>query len=136
MHQYIFVNLPVEDVERSRKFFTQLGYTINEDFSDDKAISVVLGQNMFAMLLHKDFFASFHQNNVSLGGTATEVLVALDAGSREEVDSLVDAALEAGATAVNSIDHGTMYGRSFADMDGHIWELTWMDMEAHRSAQD
>lgn len=136
MHKMIFVNLPVEDVERSRKFFTALGYTINEDFSDEKAISVVLGENMFAMLLRKDFFATFHGNPVSLGGGSTEVLVALDAESREAIDAQVARALAAGATEVHTEDHGTMYGRSFADLDGHIWELTWMDLQAHLAAQD
>lgn len=135
MHNMIFVNLPVADVQRSRRFFTQLGYSINEDFSAETGVSVILGENMFAMLLHKDYFATFHKNKVSLDGASTEVLVALDEPSREAVDAKMTAALAAGATDVNTVDYGTMYGRSFADLDGHIWELTWMDVQAHLQQQ-
>ena len=127
MHQLIFVNLPVADVGASRRFFTDAGYSFNEEFCDDKASCLVLGNAHYAMLLNREFFGGFTDKPVSDARSATEVLVGLSAGSRDEVDALVDRAIAAGGTEGRSEDHGYMYGRSYADLDGHIWEIMWMD---------
>lgn len=130
VHQLIFVNLPVADVGASRRFFTDAGYTFNEQFCDDKSSCMVLGDSHYAMLLHREFFGGFTDKPVSDARATTEVLVCLSAGSRQEVDALVDRAVEAGGTEGRSEDHGFMYGRSYADLDGHIWEILWMDPSA------
>lgn len=126
MHRMIFVNLPVADLERSRAFFTALGYRFNEQFCDpERALCLALGDNIYAMLLKPEFFATFTPNGVSAGGN--EALLAVAADSREQVDRLADAAIAAGGTEVRREDQGFMYGRSYADLDGHVWELMWMD---------
>lgn len=126
MHQMIFVNLPVADLARSRAFFTALGYRFNEQFCDpERALCLALGDNIYAMLLKPEFFATFTPNGVSTGGN--EALLAVSADSREQVDRLADAAIAAGGTEVRREDQGFMYGRSYADPDGHVWELMWMD---------
>ncbi|MGC5025177.1 VOC family protein [Tsukamurella sp. DT100] len=129
MHKMIFVNLPIADVQRSRDFFTAVGYTINEQFSDENAISVELGENIVAMLLKNDFFGTFHEATTAAPGVK-ETLIALSAESREEVDEVVNRAVAAGGTEGRSEDHGFMYGRSFDDPDGHTWEIMWMDPAA------
>lgn len=130
-HQLIFVNLPVSDLERSRTFFSDLGYTFNEEFSDDRALCLELGPTLHAMLLRRDFFASFHDAEVASSGTV-ETLLCLSADSRAAVDDLVDRAVAAGGREGRGEDHGFMYGRSYADPDGHIWEIMWMDPAAAR----
>ncbi|KXP02742.1 VOC family protein [Tsukamurella tyrosinosolvens] len=129
MHKMIFVNLPIADVQRSRDFFTAVGYTINEKFSDENAISVELGENIAAMLLKTDFFGTFHEATTAAPGVK-ETLIALSAESREEVDEIVGRAVAAGGKEGRSEDHGFMYGRSFDDPDGHGWEIMWMDPAA------
>lgn len=125
-HQLIFVNLPVADLVRSRKFFTALGYTFNEDYSDDRALCLELGPTLHAMLLRRDVFDSFHDGPPAPAGTVS-TLLGLSADSREEVDALVDRAVRAGGSAVRAEDHGWMYGRSYRDLDGTVWEVLWMD---------
>lgn len=133
MHQMIFVNLPVADPAASRRFFAALGYTFNEEMCDDeRCIAVELGPNIYAMLLRREFFDSFH-DTASLPG-AREALLCLSADDRDDVDRLVDAATAHGGRVVRSEDSGFMYGKSFEDIDGHIWEIMWMDLEASRSA--
>lgn len=127
MHTMIFVNLPVANVARSRAFFTELGYTVNEQFSDERAVSLQLGENIVAMLLQRDFFDSFHPVETADATTTKECVICLDAGSRESVDDLVDRAIAAGASAGDTEDHGFMYGRSYNDLDGHAWQIMWMD---------
>lgn len=129
MHQLIFVNLPVADLARSREFFTALGYTFNEDFCDGTALCLELGPTLHAMLLERSFFASFHDGEPAPPGTVG-ALLCLSAGSRAEVDAVVDRALGAGGSAVRTQDHGFMYGRSYADPDGHVWEILWMEQAA------
>ncbi|MEP9394681.1 MULTISPECIES: VOC family protein [Gordonia] len=133
MHTTIFVNLPVADVARSRAFFGELGYSFNENFSDGRAISVVLGDNMVAMLLQRDFFDTFHPVHTADATVTKECVVCLDADSRTSVDELVDAAIAAGATPGDTEDHGFMYGRSYSDLDGHSWQIMWMDSAATQS---
>ncbi|MFJ9002271.1 VOC family protein [Streptomyces sp. NPDC102359] len=129
--QMIFVNLPVEDIDASKKFFTALGYEINPQFSDESTASVVISDTIIAMLLSKDKYAQFTKKEIVDARTGSEVLVALSAESREKVDELVDNALAAGGTTAGETqDHGFMYGRSFDDLDGHTWEIVWMDPAA------
>lgn len=129
--QMIFVNLPVNDLDASKKFFTELGYTINPQFSDDNAASVVISDTIVAMLLTKPFYATFTQKEIADATKTSEVLIALSAPSREKVDELVDRALAlGGTTSGRTQDHGFMYGRAFDDLDGHTWEVVWMDPSA------
>ena len=124
----IFVNLPVSDVERSKAFFTALGYTINPQFSDENAAAVVFSDTIYAMLLAEARFKDFTPKDLVDARTATEAIICLGADSREAVDRVADAALAHGGGPVQDPqDHGFMYGRSFADPDGHIWEVMWMD---------
>lgn len=127
MHEYIFVNLPVHDLDRSRAFFTELGYTFDEAHSDDRALCMILGDNLFAMLLRRDFFGTFTTRDVADATTSTEVLTALSVADRTEVDAMIERAVAAGGEAVGDPqDHGFMYHRSYADPDGHVWEILWM----------
>ena len=133
-HQMIFVNLPVADVARSREFFTALGYGFDEEMCNDQGLALELGPDHYAMLLHREFFAQFHDRQVADAGQL-EVLTCLSASSREEVDAIVDAAVAAGGSQVRKEEYGDyMYGRSYADLDGHVWEIMWMDVEAARQA--
>ncbi|MEV2216613.1 VOC family protein [Streptomyces sp. NPDC050997] len=129
--QMIFVNLAVNDLDASKKFFTELGYTINPQFSDENAASVVISDSIVAMLLTKSFYATFTKKEIADATRTSEVLIALSAESREKVDELVEKALTAGGSpAGETQDHGFMYGRSFDDPDGHTWEVVWMDPAA------
>ena len=126
--QMIFVNLPVNDLEAAKKFFTELGYTINAQFSDETAASVVISDTIIAMLLTKEKYAQFTKKEIVDSTKASEVLIALSAESREKVDELVDKAVAAGGSISGETqDHGFMYGRAFDDLDGHTWEVAWMD---------
>ncbi|MFW0795004.1 VOC family protein [Gordonia sp. CPCC 205515] len=130
MHTTMFVNLPVSDVARSRAFFADLGYSFNENFSDDRAVSLVLGENLVAMLLQRDFFDTFHPAQTADATVTKECVVCLDAESRDAVDQLVDRAIAAGGKPGDTEDHGFMYGRSYDDLDGHSWQIMWMDPSA------
>ncbi|MET7360834.1 VOC family protein [Streptomyces sp. NPDC005562] len=128
MHQQmIFVNLAVNDVAASKKFFTELGYTINPQFTTDECACVVISDTIIAMMLSKEHYANFTQKEIADATKTSETLICLSAESREKVDELVDAAVAAGATAGKVQDYGTMYGRAFDDLDGHTWEIMWMD---------
>ena len=129
--QMIFVNLPVENLDASKKFFTELGYTLNEQFSDDNAASVVISETIVAMLLTKPFYSTFTKKEIADATTTSEVLICLSAESRDKVDELVEKAVAAGGTASDKVqDMGFMYGRAFDDLDGHTWEVVWMDPSA------
>ncbi|MFJ4469462.1 VOC family protein [Streptomyces sp. NPDC089424] len=129
--QMIFVNLPVNDLDASKKFFTQLGYTINEQFSDESTASVVISETIVAMLLTKPKYAGFTKKEIVDATKSSEVLLCLSAESREKVDELVDNAIAAGGSASGETqDYGFMYGRAFDDPDGHTWEVMWMDPAA------
>lgn len=131
MSRMIFVNLPVKDLGRSREFFGALGYTFNEQFSDENALCVVVSDNIVAMLLTEPFFQSFTKKELVDTRSGSEVIVALSADSRKGVDELADRALQSGGSPSGEpIDEGFMYSRSFQDPDGHIWELVWMDPAA------
>jgi predicted lactoylglutathione lyase len=129
----IFINLPVADLDASRGFFTELGYRFNEQFSDDNALCLEISDTIFAMLLRRDFFASFTPRAVADAHTVSEALLALSTDSRDAVDELLGRAVGAGGTALRTLEEKNeggvayMYGRSYADLDGHIWEILWMD---------
>ena len=126
MHQLIFVTLPVADLARSRAFFGGLGYTFNEDFCDAQGLCLELGPTLHAMLLRRDVFGSFHTGRTAEPGTA-ETLLCLSTDSRAAVDTIVDRAVALGGTEGRTEDLGFMYGRSYSDPDGHVWEVLWMD---------
>ncbi|SHG02965.1 VOC family protein [Chryseobacterium vrystaatense] len=125
----IYVNLPVKDVQKTKAFWTQLGFTINEQFSDDKATCVILKDNsIFVMFLTEEYFQTFSERPVPKGDT-TQVLVAVALNSREEVDQVVNTALENGASQHEEPqDYGWMYQNSFWDLDGHGWNITFADI--------
>lgn len=127
----IFINLPVRDLNQTKRFFSHLGYTFNPQFSDEKAACLILGENIFAMMVTEPFFQTFTKKKLCDARQSTEVLLALDASSREEVDEVVRKAIEAGGTVYREPeDHGWMYGHSFADPDGHQWEVLYMHEQA------
>ncbi|MBE4735797.1 VOC family protein [Streptomyces caniscabiei] len=129
--QMIFVNLPVNDLDASKKFFTELGYALNPQFSDENAASVVISDTIVAMLLTKPFYATFTQKEIADASKTSQVLLCLSAESRAKVDELVEKAVAAGGTASEKVqDMDFMYGRAFDDLDGHTWEVVWMDPSA------
>ncbi|GAB3745446.1 VOC family protein [Spirosoma pomorum] len=131
MAKMIFVNLPVKDLNRSVEFFTKLGYTFNAQFTDEKATCMVISDTIYVMLLVEEFFKTFTNKDLADATKSTEVIVSLAAESREEVDTLVRKAVEAGATIIKEpIDQEFMYGHGFQDLDGHLWETMWMDPAA------
>jgi len=131
MSTKIFVNLPVKDLDRSVGFFTKLGYTFNQQFTDDSATCMVVGEDIFVMLLVEDRFKTFTPKAIADATTTTEVLVSLSAESREEVGRVCESAFVAGARRYKEPeDQGFMYGWGFEDLDGHIWEYVWMDPAA------
>ena len=127
----IFVNLPVKDLNKSKEFFARLGFSFNEQFTEDKAACLVIGENIFAMLLREEFFKTFTKKEIADAKKTTEALIAIDAESRQQVDDMVKKAAEAGGSIYRDAeDHGWMYGHSFADLDGHQWEVLYMDEAA------
>lgn len=128
MTKNIFVNLCVQDLNRSMEFFKQLGFTFNPQFTDDTAACMVIADNIFAMLITPTRFASFTKKQIVDAHTSTEVLTALSCESKAEVDEMMQKVLAAGGKKFRDTeDMGFMYGRSFEDLDGHVWELFWMD---------
>lgn len=128
MAKQIFVNLPVKNLAKTMDFFTSLGYTFNEQFTDEKAACMVIDENIFAMLITEPFFKTFTNKPVANAQLGTEVIIALSSDSREQVDDLINKAIKAGGTCpMPAQDHGWMYGRAFTDIDGHMWETIWMD---------
>ncbi|MEK3706361.1 VOC family protein [Paenibacillus sp. FSL R7-0198] len=131
----IFVNLPVQDLKKSVEFFTKVGFEFDANFTDESATCMIIGENIYAMLLVEERFQSFISKKISNAADTTEVIVALSVDSREQVDSIVQAALDAGAKPSNEPqDHGFMYGWSFQDLDDHLWEVSYMDLSAFPSA--
>ena len=128
MARQIFVNLPVKDLKRSVAFFTALGYRFNPKFTDENATCMIVGDNIFVMLLVESFFKTFTKKAICDATRSTEVLVCLSCDSRTHVDELVSKARAAGGTTPNpSQDHGFMYQHGYQDLDGHIWELVYME---------
>ena len=127
----VFVNLSVKDLDKSKEFFSKLGFAFNAQFTNKDAACMVISEDNYAMLLVESFFKTFTKKEIVNAKKSTEVLVALSSESKEEVDKMFRNALAAGAKEANEPqDHGFMYGRSFEDLDGHIWEIFWMDPKA------
>ncbi|WP_437677907.1 VOC family protein [Sorangium sp. So ce131] len=127
----IFVNLSVRDLKKSMEFFSKLGFEFNPQFTDDKATCMIISEEAYVMLLVEPFFKTFMKNEICNTSTHTEALIALSCGSRAEVDEMVNKAIAAGGRhAVDPQDHGFMYSWSFYDLDGHHWEVLWMDPSA------
>lgn len=127
----IFVNLAVRDLKKAMNFFSTLGFGFNPKFTDEKAACMIISDEAFVMLLAQPFFKTFTKRELCDTATHTEGLFALSCGSRAEVDEMVKKALDAGGKpAMPPQDHGFMYGSSFYDVDGHHWEVLWMDPKA------
>lgn len=130
MSRKIILSLPVENLDASKAFFLALGFSINAQFSDALSALMVVSEEISLMLLTREKFREFAPpgNEIVSGTRATEVLISLSLDSKEEVDSLAEAALSAGASSFEEAqDHGFMYARSFQDPDGHGWQVMWMD---------
>lgn len=128
MQKQVFINLPVKDLEKSKAFFAHLGYHFNPQFTDQNAACMVISDTIYAMLLTEPFFAGFTKKAIADAHAVKEVLICLSAESREAVDDLVDKALAAGGVSpMPTQDHGFMYYRTFEDLDGHQWEIMYMD---------
>jgi uncharacterized protein len=131
MSRMMFVNLPVKDLSKSVDFFTQLGFEFNPRFTDENATCMVVSEQAFVMLLVEDFFKTFTDKEIADPVTTTEAIFALSAETRQEVEEIVDKAVAAGGRPAGAVqDEDFMYGRSFQDLDGHLWELIWMDPSA------
>jgi predicted lactoylglutathione lyase len=127
----IFVNVPVKDLGASTAFFRSLGFSFDEKFTDESCACMVVSEQAYVMLLVEPRFADFTAKPVADARVTTEAILCVSAESREDVDAFADAALAAGGTAAGDpMDHGFMYGRSFNDLDGHLWEVMWMTPEA------
>jgi uncharacterized protein len=127
----MFINLPVADLRASIAFFTHLGFTFDPRFTDDGATCMVVSDQAYVMLLQRDRFAQYATKPVTDATQSTEALICVSAADRAGVDAFADAALAAGGTpAKEPMDEGFMYGRSFNDLDGHHWEVMWMDPAA------
>lgn len=128
MVKNVFINLPVNDLQKSMDFFSSLGFTFNPQFTDETAACMVMGENIYAMLLTMDKFSQFTDRKIANGHLTTEVLIAIDAPDRGAVDSMINKALaNGGSTYSKPQDHGWMYQHAFADLDGHQWEVLYMD---------
>lgn len=127
MAKEMFVNLPVKDLPRSMAFFRALGFDFNMDFTNDSGACLVLGPNIYAMLLTEPFFATFTDKTVIDAHSHVEVLVCITLDDRAAVDDIVAKASAAGGTVPRQPqDHGFMYGHGFQDLDGHVWEVVAM----------
>lgn len=127
----LFVNLGVRDLDASIRFFSQLGFAFDPRFTDESATCMVLSEDAYVMLLVEDRFKNFTTKALCDARTHTEAILAVSAESRDQVDVLVDTALDSGGRAAGApMDHGFMYGRSFHDVDDHLWEVIWMDEDA------
>lgn len=131
MTKKIFVNLPVKDLNQSVNFFKKLGFNFNAQFTDETATSMIVSEDIFVMLLTHDKFKTFTPKAICDSTKNTEVLLCLSCESREAVDDMVSKAVAAGGTTYNEPqDHGFMYAHGFQDLDGHIWEIMYMEPSA------
>ena len=129
MSKQIYINLPVASVKASRDFYTQAGFTFNELFSNETAACLIIADNIYAMLITKDFFKEVAKRDVADTATVSEAVFALSQENDADVDTLVEAAIAAGGTAVSDPSNADgMYSRNFRDLDGHQWEVMHMDM--------
>ena len=127
----IFINLAVHDLKKSMEFFSTLGFEFNPKFTDDKAACMIINNDAYVMLLSEAFFKGFTKRELCDTAKATEALLAISCNSKADVDEIVRKAIDAGGEhAMDPQDHGFMYGWSFYDLDGHHWEVLWMDPNA------
>jgi uncharacterized protein len=130
----IFVNLPVKDLNKTIDFFTKLGFKFNPQFTDENATCMIVGEDILVMLLVEKFFKTFTKKEISDTSKNTEVIVALSVEGREKVDQMINNAIRAGGRESREPqEHGWMYGRSFEDIDGHLWEIIYMDESAMKN---
>lgn len=128
MSRMLFVNLPIANAAASRKFFDHLGFSFNDQFCDENTLCMVINEQSWVMMLEKERFRGFIADDITDTSKNREVLLCVSADSREGVDELTDAALAAGGVDwMPAQELGFMYGRSFRDLDGHVWEVSWMD---------
>ena len=131
MSTKIFVNLPIKDLKKSMAFFTAIGFKNNPQFTDETAACMVISENIYLMILTEAKFKTFTPKQICDATKNTEVITALSCESRDKVSELVKTAVAAGgSTYAESKDYGFMYQHGFADPDGHIWEVFWMDPQA------
>jgi uncharacterized protein len=127
----LFVNLAVQDLPRTVAFFDSLGFTFDDEFADEDAACLVIGPSAFAMLMARDRFADFTSKPICDPQTHTQAIFAIELDDPDDVDRMADAALASGGSPANEpMEHDFMYGRSFHDPDGHMWEVFWLDPEA------
>jgi uncharacterized protein len=125
------VNLTAKDLNKTIEFFTKLCFKFNPQFTDENATCMIVGEDIFVMLLVEKFFKTFTKKEICDTSKNTEVIVALSVERREKVDKMINKAIEAGGREYREPqDHGWMYGRSFEDINGHIWEIIYMDESA------
>jgi len=132
MSRQMFVNLPIKNMAKSQAFFKSLGFSFNPQFTNDQGACMVVSENHnYVMLLVEPFFQGFTKKAIADATKTTEVLICLSCESRGEVDELVKKAVAGGGTTPNPPqDHGFMYSHGFTDLDGHVWEVMWMDPNA------
>ena len=124
----IYVNLPVKDIQKTKEFWTKIGFSVNDQISDERAVCIVLNDSSFVMFITEEYFQTFSERPVPKGDT-TQVLIAIGLNSREEVDQVVNAAVANGATQHEEPqDYGWMYHNSFWDINGHGWNVTFTDL--------
>jgi len=127
----IFINLPVKNLNKSTSFFQKLGFEFNQQFSDETTASMIISENIFALLMVEDRFKGFTNKKITDPTVSAEAILCLSADNREQVDQLVNKALASGGKPYSDPqDHGFMYGWGFQDLDGHIWEVVYMDEHA------
>ena len=128
MKKNIFINLPIENLDKTVEFFTKLGFTFNMQFTNENATCMIVEENIFVMLLVEEYFKTFTKKELINRKSQVGQLLSLNMESREAVDTFVNIALSSGATkASEPIDHGFMYQNSFDDINGYTWEIFWMD---------
>jgi uncharacterized protein len=124
----IFVNLPVKDLGKTVNFFIKLGFKFNPKFTDENATCMIVTEDILVMLLVEKFFKIFTKKEICNTARNTEVIIALSAESKEKVDEMINKAVEAGGKESREVqDEGWMYGRGFEDIDGHLWEVVFMN---------
>ncbi|MTH55691.1 glyoxalase/bleomycin resistance/extradiol dioxygenase family protein [Bacillus mangrovi] len=127
----VFINLPVKNLDQTMAFFGKIGFEFNPLYTDQNATCMIINENTYAMLLVEDFFQTFTKKELADSSKSTEVIIALAAESKEQVDEIVQKALDAGGRSSNEpFDHGFMYGWSFQDINDHLWEVFYMDENA------
>jgi hypothetical protein len=131
MSRLVFINVAVSNLSKSMDFFSALGFSFNPQFTDDKAACMIISDKAYVMLLTEPFFRGFTKRELCDTSRSTEAMFALSCESKAEVDQIVRKAIDAGGShAMEAQDHGFMYGWSFYDLDGHHWEVMWMDPAA------